>query len=310
MKIAVLMGGPSSERDVSLNSGAAVYEALVSLGHEAIKIDLDHEVVRNLKAFAPEVVFNVLHGKPGEDGSVQGLLELMGITYTGSGVLASALTMDKIMTKRVLVQAGIPTPEFLTWTAAQYNSAKEKIQSQILRTLGLPVVIKAPTQGSTIGIYIVRQERELGTAIESAIKYEPRFLAETFLPGPEITAAVIGNNEPQVLPLIEIVSHTGFYDYAAKYTPGLSDHIIPPRLPETVVVKATSLASQAYTVMGCRGFARVDFIVAQGQNPQVIEINSVPGMTSTSLVPDAARAAGLNFSSLIQKIIDLALEAK
>lgn len=310
MKIAVLMGGPSSEREVSLKSGTAVYKALIELGHDAIQIDLDLKtIVEKLKDFSPDVVFNALHGKPGEDGSVQGLLELMGIPYTGSGILASALTIDKIVTKEFLKQAGIPTPEFLSCTAAQYKKDKEKIQKQIINKLGLPVVIKAPTQGSTIGVYIVRQAgEELAAAIENALKYESRFMAEAYLDGPEITAPVIGNDQPQVLPLIEIVSHTGFYDYEAKYTPGLSEHIIPPRLPEVVISQINSLARQAYTIAGCRGFARIDFIVAQGQYPNIIEINSVPGMTATSLVPDAARAAGLDFPALVQKIIDLALE--
>ncbi|APC08297.1 D-alanine--D-alanine ligase [Neomoorella thermoacetica] len=308
MKIAVLMGGPSSEREISLKSGSAVAAALSGLGHQVITIDLNREVVARLKNFAPDVVFNALHGKPGEDGSVQGLLEVLGLPYTGSRVLASAITMDKIMTKRVLLQAGIPTPKFLAWTGAEYATGKKEIKATILKELGLPVVIKAPTQGSTIGTFIVREERELEPAITGALKYDLSFMAEAYLAGPEITAAVLGNRNPQVLPLIEIVSHTGFYDYQAKYTPGLSDHIIPPRLPDDVLAAATSLAGRTYTLLGCRGFARVDFIVAGGREPQVIEVNSVPGMTATSLVPDAARAAGLDFPDLVQKIVDLALE--
>lgn len=308
MKIAVLMGGPSSEREISLKSGSAVAAALTGLGHQVITIDLNREVVARVKDFAPDVVFNALHGKPGEDGSVQGLLEVLGLPYTGSRVLASAITMDKIMTKRVLLQAGIPTPGFLAWTGAEYATGKEEIKAAILKELGLPVVIKAPTQGSTIGTFIVREEGELEPAIAGALKYDLSFMAEVYLAGPEITAAVLGNRKPQVLPLIEIVSHTGFYDYQAKYTPGLSDHIIPPRLPDDVLAAATSLASRTYTLLGCRGFARVDFIVAGGREPQVIEVNSVPGMTATSLVPDAARAAGLEFPDLVQKIVELALE--
>ncbi|WP_258360513.1 D-alanine--D-alanine ligase [Moorella sulfitireducens (nom. illeg.)] len=309
MKIAVLMGGPSSEREISLKSGAAVATALEARGHQVMKIDLDGEVAARLKAFAPDVVFNALHGRPGEDGSVQGLLEILGIPYTGSRVLASAITMDKIITKRILRQAGLPTPDFLSWTATRYAAGREEVRKRILKDLGLPVVIKAPTQGSTIGTFIVKEEGELAPAIEAALKYDPCFMAEAFLPGPEITAAVLGNNDPIVLPLIEIVSHTGFYDYTAKYTPGLSDHIIPPRLPEGVLNAAASLAREAYILLGCRGFARVDMIVAGGQSPQVIEVNSVPGMTATSLVPDAARAAGIDFPELVQKIVDLALEA-
>ncbi|MEW8959945.1 D-alanine--D-alanine ligase B [Moorella humiferrea] len=308
MRIAVLMGGPSSEREISLKSGEAVAEALTVLGHQVIKLDLDAEVIAKLTSFKPHCVFNALHGKPGEDGSVQGMLEILGIPYTGSRVLASAITMDKIMTKRVLKHAGIPTPDFLSWTAEQYAAGKGDIEKGIIKDLGLPVVIKAPTQGSTIGTFIVKDKQELTPAIEAALKYDPCFMAEAFLPGPEITAAVLGNNNPTVLPLIEIVSRTGFYDYTAKYTPGLSEHIIPPRLPETVLATAAALARQTYKLFGCRGFARVDMIVANGRDPHVIEVNSVPGMTATSLVPDAARAAGMDFKALVQKIVDLALE--
>ena len=312
MKIAVLMGGPSSEREISIKSGTAVAAALADLGHEVNKIDFNAEVVAKLKSFAPDVVFNVLHGKPGEDGSVQGLLEVLGIPCTGSGVLASAITMDKIITKRLLEHAGILTPDFLSWTAEEYAAAGGDIEVSISKHFGFPVVIKAPTQGSTIGTFIVREEKELAAAITGALKYDPCFMAEAFLSGTEITAAVLGNNEPLVLPLIEIVSNTGtgFYDYTAKYTPGMSDHIIPPRLPRDILDTAASLARRAYTIMSCRGFARVDMIVAGDGAPRVIEINSVPGMTATSLVPDAARAAGLDFPALVQKIIDLALENK
>lgn len=309
MRIAVLMGGPSSEREISLKSGEAVAEALTVLGHQVIKLDLDGEMIAKLTSFKPHCVFNALHGKPGEDGSVQGMLEILGIPYTGSRVLASAITMDKIMTKRVLKHAGIPTPDFLSWTAEQYAAGKGDIEKGIIKDLGLPVVIKAPTQGSTIGTFIVKDKQELTPAIEAALKYDPCFMAEAFLPGPEITAAVLGNNNPTVLPLIEIVSRTGFYDYTAKYTPGLSEHIIPPRLPETVLATAAALARQTYKLFGCRGFARVDMIVANGRDPYVIEVNSVPGMTATSLVPDAARAAGMDFKALVQKIVDLALES-
>ncbi|MGI9953356.1 D-alanine--D-alanine ligase [Moorellaceae bacterium AZ2] len=309
MKIAVLMGGPSSEREISLKSGEAVYQALLSKGHEAYKLDLAPTTASELLASRPDLVFIALHGKPGEDGSVQGMLEVLGIPYTGSGVLASALTIDKIITKRLLQQANIPTAPFLVFTAKECRrGALSATLDQIHRKLGLPVVVKAPTQGSTIGTYIVRSPEEMETALAGALQYDDRVLVEKFLPGPEVTAAVLGNEVPQVLPLIEIVSHTGFYDYRAKYTPGLSDHLIPPRLPQEVQEETIRLAAETYKLLGCRGFARVDFIVAGGRHPHVLEVNSVPGLTATSLVPDAARAAGYSFPDLIQKIVDLALE--
>lgn len=311
MKIAVLMGGPSSEREISLKSGEAVYQALLSKGHEAYKLDLSPATASELLGTRPDLVFIALHGKPGEDGSVQGMLEILGIPYTGSGVLASALTMDKIVTKRLLQQANIPTAPFLVFSARECEGpALYRTLEDIQDKMGLPVVIKAPTQGSTIGTYIVRSPEEIEAALAGALQYDDRVLVEKFLPGPEVTAAVLGNEVPEVLPLIEIVSHTGFYDYTAKYTPGLSDHLIPPRLPQPVLEETARIARETYTLLGCRGFARVDFIVADGRYPQVLEVNSVPGMTSTSLVPDAARAAGYTFPDLVQKIVELALEGK
>lgn len=311
MKIAVLMGGPSSEREISLKSGEAVYQALLSKGYEAYKLDLSPVTASELLANRPDLVFIALHGKPGEDGSVQGMLEILGIPYTGSGVLASALTMDKIVTKRLLQQANIPTAPFLVFAARECEGpALSRTLEDIQQKMGLPVVIKAPTQGSTIGTYIVRSPEEIEAALSGALQYDDRVLVEKFLAGPEVTAAVLGNEVPQVLPLIEIVSHTGFYDYTAKYTPGLSEHLIPPRLPQAVLEETARIARETYILLGCRGFARVDFIVAEGRYPQVLEVNSVPGLTSTSLVPDAARAAGYTFPDLIQKIVELALEGK
>ncbi|HHP51253.1 MAG TPA: D-alanine--D-alanine ligase [Moorella mulderi] len=308
MRIAVVMGGPSTEREISLKSGEAVAQALVSLGHEVLKVELDGDIALKLKAFNPQVVFNAVHGKWGEDGCLQGLLEILGIPYTGSGVLASALTMDKVATKRVLVQAGLPTPSFQVWRREEFQAAPREIEGKILQELGLPVVVKAPSQGSTIGTFIVRSPGELKPAIEMALSYEDRFMAEAFVAGREVTAGLLGNKEVEALPLIEIVSHTGFYDYTAKYTPGLSDHLIPPRLPQEVQERAKELARQAYLLLGCRGFARVDMIIARDEDPYIIEINSVPGMTPISLLPDAAKAAGMTFPQLVSRIIDLALE--
>ncbi|MGB9860162.1 MAG: D-alanine--D-alanine ligase [Moorellaceae bacterium] len=311
MKIAVLMGGPSSEREISLKSGEAVYQALLSKGHEAYKLDLSPSIASELLAHRPDLVFIALHGKPGEDGSVQGMLEVLGIPYTGSGVLASALTMDKGVTKRLLQQANIPTAPFLVFSAGECKGpALSETLELIQQSMGLPAVVKAPTQGSTIGTYIVRSPQELVAALKGALQYDDRVLVEKFLSGPEVTAAVLGNETPEVLPLIEIISHTGFYDYTAKYTPGLSEHLIPPRLPEAVLEETARIARETYTLLGCRGFARVDFIVAEGRHPQVLEVNSVPGLTSTSLVPDAARAAGYSFPDLVEKIVELALEGR
>ncbi|MDN5347380.1 MAG: D-alanine-D-alanine ligase [Clostridia bacterium] len=309
MKIAVLMGGPSAEREVSLRSGEAVYQALSIRNHEVKKLEISDRIAAELQSFRPEVVFIAAHGKPGEDGTIQGLLEILGLPYTGSRVLASALAMDKIASKRIFLATDIPTPEFMVFGAQEIRDLTPvKVAAQIIEETGLPAVIKAPTQGSTIGTYIVREEGKLPEAIEAALQYDSRILAERFVPGPEITAAVLGNDDPVVLPLIEIISRTGFYDYQAKYTAGLSEHLIPPRLPEKVQKEIRDLALRTYKTLGCRGFARIDFIVEDGQKPKVLEVNTVPGLTEVSLFPDAARAAGMGFADLVEKIISLALE--
>lgn len=308
MKIVVLLGGASSEREVSLRSGEAVYQALVSKGHQVEKVDLSPTTPTELLAIKPDVVFIALHGKPGEDGTVQGMLELMGIPYTGSSVLSSALTMDKVATKRFLQSADIATPPFMVLTADEVGQLSlPKVEEKIMNEIGLPAVIKAPTQGSTLGTYIVKQPEKIAEAIQGALQYDRQVLIEKFITGPEITVGVLGNEVPEVLPTIEIVAKSGVYDYESKYTPGFSDHIIPARLSQPVLDQLKEIAAKTYCLFGCRGFARVDFIVENGEAPQVLELNSIPGLTSTSLVPDAARAVGIEFPDLIQKVIDLAL---
>ncbi len=302
VKIGVLMGGLSAEREVSLKSGRAVCAALKSRGYEVVPIDVDRDVARRIREAGVDLAFIALHGPLGEDGTVQGLLEVLGIPYTGSGVLASALAMDKIATKKILAHAGLPVPEFRELEAGDPDGAQA-----VIAELGLPVVVKAPTQGSSIGVYIVEREDEIAARITDAAAYDSRVLVEKFIAGPELTAAVLGNREPQVLPLIEIVSATGKYDYESKYTPGLSDHLIPPRVPQEVQERVSDLALRAYRALGCRGFARVDLIVS-GTEAFILEINSIPGLTDVSLFPDAARAAGMSFADLVEHLVRLAQE--
>lgn len=302
-RIGVLMGGLSAEREVSLRSGRAVCEALKSKGYDVVPIDVDRDVVYQLSESKVELVFIALHGPLGEDGTVQGLLEMLGIPYTGSGVLPSALAMDKIATKKILAYNGLPIPAFREVDARDPTGAQA-----VSAELGLPLVVKVPTQGSSIGVYIVDREEDLRLRIkETAADFGPRLLVEQFIDGIELTAAVLGNARPVVLPLIEIVSATGKYDYESKYTPGLSDHIIPPRVSSAVQEAVSSFALQAYRALGCRGFARVDFIVSATQ-PFILEINTIPGLTDVSLFPDAARAAGLLFPDLVEKLVQLARE--
>ncbi|WP_347490996.1 D-alanine--D-alanine ligase [Desulfoscipio sp. XC116] len=307
-KIGVLMGGCSAEREVSLRTGEAIYQALSSIGFDAVKIDVDKNIVENLKNQQIELAFIALHGKYGEDGTIQGLLEMLDIPYTGSDVLASAMAINKITTKKILLYEGLPTPEFFTISRSEYNSnALDNINDKIA-AMGLPVVIKAATQGSTIGISFVRHQNDINSAIEQAFQYDPDILAEKMIDGTEITASVLGNEKPEVLPLIEIFSTTGVYDYTAKYTVGLSDHIIPPRLPENVQQKIKELAYKTHLAIGCRGLSRVDFMVDQSGQPYILEVNTIPGMTETSLFPDAARAAGISFEKLVGRLVQLTME--
>jgi len=305
-KIGVLLGGRSAEREVSLRTGEAIYRALLENGYDAVKIDVDVDIAEKLKQHGIELAFIALHGKYGEDGAVQGMLEMLDIPYTGPNILTSAIAMNKIATKKILLAEGIPTPDFCVVGYGEYQKEPLSVTEQKIIELGLPVVIKAPTQGSTIGITFVRIRDEIKTGLETAFKYDRTALVERMIPGIEITASVLGNEDPQVLPLIEIVSNTGVYDYEAKYTAGMSEHIIPPRVSKDIQDRISALARQTYLALGCRGLSRVDFMVDGTGRPYVLEVNTIPGMTETSLFPDAARAAGISFPALVKKLVQLA----
>lgn len=312
-KIGILMGGSSAEREVSLRTGEAVYEALQLKGYACVKIDLNDNFnfTTPMKEHKIEFAFLALHGKHGEDGAIQGLLEVLGIPYTGSGILSSALAMDKIATKKMLLFEGLPTPKYQLVQQAKAEAPASDLasgQTHIIDEMGLPLVVKAPMQGSSIGLAFVRQKRELHSALAAAFQYGPVALVEEFITGMEIHATILGNEAPVALPLIEVVSATGVYDYEAKYTPGMSSHIIPPRLPEKQQEIVKDLAVRAFKALGCRGLARVDFIVDPQGRPYILELNTIPGLTATSLAPDAARAAGIEFPELVERMVRLALE--
>lgn len=309
LRIGVLCGGRSAEREVSLRSGEAVYQALLAAGYnDVIKIDVGPTLVEQLKEKRIELAFLALHGKYGEDGTIQGLLEMLDIPYTGSGVLASALAINKIAAKKMFHLAGIPTPAFTVVTRREVqNQGLEQAAARALQEVGVPAVVKANTQGSTIGISFVHEEEKISAAIQSALEFDQDVLIEEFISGMEVTASVLGNHDPVALPLIEITSVTGIYDYQAKYTPGMSDHIIPPRLPEELQNKIKELAVKAFLALGCRGLGRVDFMV-QDHQIYALEINTLPGMTATSLFPDAAKHAGMDFPKLADRIVKLAQE--
>lgn len=305
-KIVVVMGGPSTEAEVSRRSGTAILEALKAKGYNAEGLELNPATFANdIKASGAEFVFNALHGKFGEDGIIQGTLEMMGIPYTGSGVMAAAVTMDKVATKRFFMAEGIPTPKAHTYF--RYEFKKRDLTGEILQEFSVPVVVKASSQGSSIGVVIVEKAEELEAALSEAFKYDREVLVEEFIKGRELTVAVWGNEEKQeALPIIEITTVTGRYDYVTKYKVGASTHIIPAPLPEEVTQKVKEIAIRAFAVCGCSGMARVDFMLGEDNQPYVIEVNTIPGMTETSLVPDAGRAAGIEFPELCARILAMA----
>lgn len=297
-RIAVLMGGWSAEREISLKTGEAVLQALKEEKFKVCGIDVDKNIVENLKKYKIGFAFIALHGPLGEDGTMQGLLEILGIPYSGSGVLASALALNKIYAKRIFAQAGIPTPP---WVVVNHLP----LTTYHLPLLKFPVVVKPAAQGSAIGVSIVQEKEDLVPAIKKAAKLDKEVLLEEYIPGKEVTVGILGE---RTLPIIEIVPKSKFYDYRAKYAPGGSEHIIPARLEKKVAKKTAGIAFKAHQALGCRDYSRVDLRVDLQGEPWVLEINTIPGMTKTSLLPEAARALGISFNQLVLKIIEYSLK--
>jgi D-alanine-D-alanine ligase len=303
-RVAVLMGGRSAEREVSLNTGCQVGDALGSLGWDVVRIDAGAAgFMDELRDSGASVVFICLHGRYGEDGTVQGLLELLDMPYVGSGVLASALAMDKVMSKRVFSCEGIRSPEYVV-----LRRGEPWDEAAIIERLGPKMVVKPASEGSSVGMHIVHEPAELGAALRDAFTHDEVVLVERVVTGVEVTIGVIGNEEPVALPTLEIVPEHEFYDYDSKYLPGMSTHIIPARVSEAARDECQRLAVAAHTVLGCRGMSRGDTIVAEDGTVYLLEVNTIPGMTSTSLLPDAARAAGIEFPALCERLVRLALE--
>ncbi len=305
VRVAVLMGGRSAERDVSLKTGAQVSSALEAAGFAAVeKIDAgDADFISRLASSACHVAFICLHGRFGEDGTVQGLCELLDIPYVGSGVLASALAMDKVMSKRFYRAAGIPTPDFVV-----LKRGEELDVRAVIEQLGDKVVVKPASEGSALGVTIVHEPAELSRAVGVALGYDRTVLIESFVSGVEVTVGVLGNERPVALPTIEIVPEHEFYDFESKYVPGMSKHIIPARISAGAREECERLALGAHDALGCRGMSRSDLIVTPEGAVQLLETNTIPGMTETSLLPDAARAAGIEFPDLCSRLVELALE--
>ncbi len=309
MKIAVLRGGTSEERAVSLKTGAAVISALKESGHQVYDIDPTSPttLIAELQNIAPEFVFIALHGQAGEDGLIQSLLEYLDLPYNGSGPLASGMAFHKGVAKKIFSAQKIPTADYVE-IIADKDFDLEKTVNFILHGLSLPLVIKPARQGSTIGITIARTETQVREGLRSALEFDSELVVERFISGTEVTVSLLGNDPIQVLPLIEIESAKEVYDYEAKYTPGMSRHIIPPRLTTSQIELASRVALSAHRALGCSGLSRSEVIV-NNDGAYILEVNTLPGMTDTSLFPDAAKAAGLSFNQLVQRIIGLGIES-
>ena len=331
MKVAVLFGGTSAERDVSIASGAQVVQALRQAGHEVVAVDtargvlagaderkllesgvsrvppeqadLDLLATGDATALtrAPElndvdVLFLALHGGSGEDGTLQALLELVGIPYTGSGPLASAMAMDKDITKRLARFAGIPTPDWLMAPATE---------ADVERSLGWPVVVKPSKQGSTLGLSVVKRPGGLRAALDLAFEYDDEVMLERFIPGRELTVPILGED---TLPVGEIISKNEIFDYEAKYQPGMAEEIFPADIPDDVAAEAARLAMATHVALKLEGFSRVDFRLDDAGRLWLLEVNTLPGMTAASLVPKSAKAAGIAFPELCERICRIAIE--
>ena len=305
-KIIVVMGGPSSEAEVSRRSAAAVLAALHSKGYNAEGLEFSpRNFFADIQKLNPDIVFNAMHGAYGEDGRMQAVLDLMGIPCTGSGVLASAMSMDKAAAKNVMLGAGISTPK----ACAYRLSDKAGLRARILREMPVPMVVKPTAQGSSVGVVIVQDASELPDALDEAFAYGDEILVEEFIDGPELTAAVWGTPETcDALPVIEITTESGRYDYESKYTVGASHHIIPARISAEAMTRVRETAEQTFRVFGCQGVARIDMMLSAEDIPYVIDINTMPGMTETSLVPDAARAAGISFEEFCERLLEMTVK--
>jgi len=340
IRVLVLMGGKTPEYEVSLVSGREVVRNLNEKKYEVLPVviskdgqkwelktknsfllDSPVEISRtdryllnkekkttlsqeslqaNSISQKADVVFIAMHGPYGEDGTVQGMLDLLGIPYTGSGVLASALGMDKPMFRKVINAEGLPTPKWVVLN-------KGENLNKIWQKLRLPVVVKPSAQGSSVGVTIVRKMEDLSDALNKAFNFGPQIIIDEYLPGTEVTCGVLGNEKPVALPVVEIIPKKEFFDYEAKYQPGMSEEIAPARISRKLTKKVQDLAIKVYKAIGCRGFGRVDMIIFKGK-PYVLEINTIPGLTPNSLLPKAAKAAGISFSDMLDKIIGFALE--
>ena len=309
-RIVVLKGGRSLERQVSLKSGARVQDALQRLGHDIVAIDVGGDLVRRLEAARPEVAFVALHGRDGEDGTVQELLELLGIPYTGSGVSACISAADKVLTKHAMRDRGIPTPDFYAFneTAFKELGAAQALPA-IEERLQFPIVVKPASQGSALGIKFARTPADVPAALVAAFSYDRKVLLERHVAGRDLAVSIIEEDgSPRALPIVEAVpKQEDFYDFEARYEIGRTTFVCPAELEAGVAARASQLALEVYALLGCSGFARVD-LMAESDSGElfVLEANPIPGLTDTSLLPQAADAAGIGFDALVERILEAA----
>lgn len=303
--IAVVCGGPGAEAEVSRSSARGVAKALNATYSHVVTLELDRRIGKGLEESAATVVFPILHGPPGEDGTFQGFLEIIGMPYVGSGVQASAYAMDKIVAKQIFRSRDLPAPRDLI---VSRDEGISRSVSRIADELGSSVVVKPARQGSAIGVSFPTNAAEIETALEKAFIHDDRTLVEEMVRGKEITCAVLERDGIEALPVVEIVTPQGsWYDYEHRYTPGLSEHIIPARLPKSQYDRIQEFSIAAHRALGCRDLSRADFVVPDQGDPVLLEVNTLPGMTPTSLYPDAARAAGISFEELVAHLARRAL---
>ncbi len=305
--IGVLMGGPSSERPISLKSGKAVYEALGSSGCHVSAIDIPSsdvdEIIAILKNAKIDIAFIALHGQLGEDGVIQSILEKLHIPYTGPGVKSSQLAMNKILAQNIFKQNHIPVPPFRVVN----KNNKRSLQTAVITIDNYPVMVKPASQGSSIGITLVENKNDLAAAVEKALEYDGEVLIERYIRGKELTVGIL---DDRPLPVIEIRPHAKFFDFTAKYESGTTEYIIPAQLPDDVARRVQKMAWDAFCALRCRDLSRVDIMLDDEQNPFVIEINTIPGFTATSLLPKAAKVMGIDFPQLCLTIVQLAYRRK
>jgi D-alanine-D-alanine ligase len=310
MRVAVLKGGRSLERQVSLRSGARVEDALERLGHEAISIDVGADLVDRLEASGPEIAFVALHGRDGEDGTVQELLDALAIPYTGSGVSACIRAADKVLAKHAMCDRGIPTPEFFAFSETAFNElGAAQALPAIERRLGFPMVVKPASQGSALGIKFARSPDEVPAALVAAFSYDRKVLLERHISGRDLAVSIIERDgAPHALPIVEAVpTDEDFYDFEARYEIGRTRFVCPAELAEETAADATAIALEVFALLGLSAVGRVDLML-DGDGLQVLEANVIPGLTETSLLPQAAEAAGIDFEQLVQLILDAAID--